>query len=187
MASHKFAAAVRRKFMLWRNSKPNMLAFIIGGLLLFVVGFFVPIIMLFFLGSVSMVYKHKFRGLPIGFELITLTTVIAGRAYGPFVGAVFGFVTAFSALMVASDYDAGAIFFFVACAVVGVLSAALPFTMPLLLVLMLLFVDMCTQWIPLLGAPEQRFVALVYMVMHMALSLAAYKLLGPLFQVMGFH
>lgn len=166
--------------------RPKTLAIAVISLLIaaLFMGVFVPILILFILGAVSMVYKRRLRGIPVGFELVTLTTLIAAKAYGPGVGAGFGAVTALSAQFISGEYDAGILFFMLGAALAGFLASILPVPMPFLLILLMLIVDLATQWIPLLGAPEQKLVALVYMVTHQILVLGAWQLLWPLLMLL---
>ncbi|MBI2145610.1 hypothetical protein HYU18_04800 [Candidatus Woesearchaeota archaeon] len=59
---------------------------------------------LFLIGAFSTAYKRKLEGFgAIGFELVTFTTVLAGIAFGPFSGALFGFATALSSVVISKD------------------------------------------------------------------------------------
>ncbi|MBI2143406.1 hypothetical protein HYU20_03640, partial [Candidatus Woesearchaeota archaeon] len=62
------------------------------------------VMLLFLLGAFSTFYKKKLEGFgAIGFELVTFTTIITGIAFGPLIGALFGFATALSSVLISKD------------------------------------------------------------------------------------
>ncbi len=81
--------------------------------------------LLFLAGAFSTYYKRKLEGLgAIGFELVTSTTLIAGIAFGPVTGALFGFATSLMSVIISRDVGPTTAFFLIASASVG--AAAFP-------------------------------------------------------------
>ncbi|MBI2176453.1 hypothetical protein HYU40_03875 [Candidatus Woesearchaeota archaeon] len=76
--------------------------------------------LLFLLGAFSTFYKKKLEGFgAIGFELVTFTTTIAGVAFGPLAGAMFGFATALSSVLISKDVGVTTPVFLLATAIAG--------------------------------------------------------------------
>ncbi len=85
---------------------------------------------LFALGAFSTYYKRKLEGFgAVGFEFVTFTTVIAGIAFGPVVGALFGFATALVSVAISRDVGPTTVMFLIATAVIG--AAAQPLSVHL--------------------------------------------------------
>lgn len=81
--------------------------------------------LLFLAGAFSTYYKRKLEGFgAVGFELVTSTTLLAGLAFGPLAGALFGFATSLTSVIISRDVGPPTVFFFIASASVG--AAALP-------------------------------------------------------------
>ena len=81
--------------------------------------------LLFLAGAFSTYYKRKLEGFgAIGFELVTSTTLLAGLAFGPLAGALFGFATSLMSVIISRDVGPPTALFIIASAVVG--AAALP-------------------------------------------------------------
>lgn len=75
---------------------------------------------LFLIGAFSTFYRRKLENFgELGFEFVTFTTVIAGVAFGPIAGAIFGFVTAFAAMAIARDMEPTSFLFVAASTIIG--------------------------------------------------------------------
>ena len=73
------------------------------------------------LASISTVYKRYLR-MPPAFELMTFGTVIVSLAYGPVIGAIFGFVTSITSEIVNGSIDIFVVSYAPARAVVGIVT-----------------------------------------------------------------
>ena len=132
---------------------------------------------LFIIGSVSMLYKRKIRGWPIGVEFVTITTFIAGHAYGPIIGALFGLITSVTAQMLSMDYDGGMVMFFVGNSLLGFISAFTPVNLGGI-VFVSLFSDMWTQFFTLIGGSEQKLAAGTYIFTHTIFNVVMWNFMG---------
>lgn len=82
--------------------------------------------LLFLAGAFSTYYKRKLEGLgAVGFELVTSTTVLAGLAFGPLAGALFGFATSLMSVIMSRDVGPTTAFFIAASVIVGAAAAPL--------------------------------------------------------------
>lgn len=80
----------------------------------------ISVMPLFLLGAFSTFYKKKLEGFgAIGFELVTFTTIMAGIAFGSLTGAMFGFATALSSVVISKDVGVTTPIFLLATAVAG--------------------------------------------------------------------
>ncbi|MBI2176600.1 hypothetical protein HYU40_04640 [Candidatus Woesearchaeota archaeon] len=78
------------------------------------------IAILFVIGVFSTYYKRKLEDMSaMGFELVTSTSVIAGIAFGPLFGAVFGFATALVSVTLSRDVGVTTILFLLATVSAG--------------------------------------------------------------------
>lgn len=76
--------------------------------------------LLFLAGAFSTYYKRKLEGFgAIGFELITSTALVAGIAFGPVAGALFGFATSLASVIISRDVGPPTAFFLIASTAVG--------------------------------------------------------------------
>ncbi len=100
------------------------------------------VMLLFLLGAFSTFYKKKLEGFgAIGFELVTFTTIITGIAFGPLIGALFGFATALSSVLISKDVGVTTPLFLLVTAIAGGLAHPLSarFGIVLLGVMLVLF------------------------------------------------
>jgi len=80
----------------------------------------VSILALFAVGAFSTYYKRKLESFgAIGFEFVTFTAVLAGIAFGPVVGAIFGLITSLFSVVISRDVGATTVLFLAATAVAG--------------------------------------------------------------------
>lgn len=77
-----------------------------------------------FAASYSTIYKRTIR-VPSAVEFVTLGTVIAGAAYGPLVGALFGVFTTIASEIISSGVDVNTVFYAVSRGIAGGLSQLL--------------------------------------------------------------
>lgn len=80
------------------------------------------IVLLTLAASFSTYYK-KYIKFTVGFELVTLATVLTAIAYGPFIGAIVGFVSSLAAEVIPQMIDPSS-FFWIISVVVSAFAAA---------------------------------------------------------------
>lgn len=154
-------------------------ALIIFGCLLayFTFGGAVFVITIFFLiGAGSMYYKRHRKGLPIGIELITILTFVIGISYGAVVGVFFGLVTGIvGQYVVGRDFDGDSILFVIAVGIIGAFSSQASQPLMFWVGVSSLFSSIMSQFIDIIGRPEQKAVAIIYIITHFAITLALWN------------
>jgi hypothetical protein len=81
---------------------------------------FLTLIVLAAFGSFSTYYKRKLENFgAIGFEFVTFTTVLVGVAFGPLVGALFGFAVSLTSVVLSRDIGVTTPIFLIATAAIG--------------------------------------------------------------------
>ena len=141
---------------------------------------FIVLLVLFFIGSISMIYKRKIKGFPVGIEFVVMTTVIASKAYVPIVGLIFGAITSVTAQAVSGEYDAGMFLFFISTMLIGFISHYLPFSGLTILAIMVLFSDAFTQSVAFIESTEQRMTAGAFVVTHLFISIIFWNVFGEI-------
>jgi len=163
-----------------RNALIIAVLFIAMAILLFYIygnSFFVLTI-LFLIGSISLIYKRWYKGIPFGIEQVTMTTFVVGKAFGPWAGMIFGVITAITGqYILGDDYDADAIPFFIGVAIVGFIAAFLPFTNIISVGICSLIVGISTAFLDFMRI-EQRFAGILYVLSHLMLTSSLWMPLG---------
>jgi len=171
-----------------RNAIIITVLFIIMAILLFFMygNSFFAITLLFLIGSISLLYKRWYKGVPFGIEQVTMTTFVVGKAFGPWTGMIFGVITAITGqYILGDDYDADAIPFFIGVAIVGFIAAFLPFTNIISVGICSLIVGISTSFIDFLR-PEQRFAGVLYIFTHLGLTVSLWMPVGSfLLRIVG--
>ncbi len=151
---------------------------IIGCLLAyFTFGGAIFVITIFFLiGAGSMYYKRHRKGLPLGIELITILTFVVGYSYGAVVGSFFGLVTGLiGQYFIGRDFDGDSFLFVIAVTVIGALSIHASQPLIFWVGVSSLFSSFSSQFIDVIGRPEQKAIAIIYIFTHFAISLALWS------------
>ncbi|MBI2143897.1 hypothetical protein HYU17_01970 [Candidatus Woesearchaeota archaeon] len=121
--------ATARYLALLLRHKALLFATIGGMAVLFLFGNYIKnavvLLLLALIAVLSTIYKRYMR-VPPAVELVTFSTVLAGVAYGPLVGALFGAVVTVAAEVLNSGIDAFIIGYIPARAVVGFTAAFFP-------------------------------------------------------------
>ena len=133
-----------------------------------------------FLASVFSMYYRRFMHVPPAFELVSLSTVIVGMAYGPVIGAVFGAVAGLAAEIVSGGIDAFVVSYVPARAVMGLLAGFFPFANVIVLGVVLVAVyNMLAQSLYLLqGDPEAKIKTAVFVFFNLGINFVIFSLLG---------
>jgi len=75
---------------------------------------------LFMFGAFSTYYKRKLESFgAIGFEFVTFSTVLAGVAFGPVMGGIFGFAVSVASVAISKDMGPTTFLFFIATSIIG--------------------------------------------------------------------
>ncbi|MBI2143896.1 hypothetical protein HYU17_01965 [Candidatus Woesearchaeota archaeon] len=89
------------------------------------------IALLFVLGAFSTYYKRKLEAFgAVGFELVTFTAVMAGIAFGPLIGALFGLAVSAVSVAISRDIGPTTLFFILATAAIGAIAKGLSSAVP---------------------------------------------------------
>lgn len=83
-------------------------------------------LVLFLFGSFSTYYKRKLEDLgAVGFELVTFSAVVAGVAFGPVAGAVFGLASSLASVTISRDVGPTTLMFLGATTIIGAIAQPL--------------------------------------------------------------
>ncbi|TAL55394.1 MAG: hypothetical protein EPN86_03345 [Nanoarchaeota archaeon] len=135
--------------------------------------------LLFILGTSSLAYKRRYKGIPIGIEQVTMTTFVVGKAFGPGIGVIYGPLTAVvGQYILGNDFDADSIPFFFGAGIVGLTAHSLPFPPLLSVLLCSLIVSFCTSLVDFFGEYEQKLYGLLFMVTHFFVTLSLWLPIG---------
>lgn len=171
--------------MFEKKNRPLVLGIIAGLVLLFFFGHYlkdiVVLALLAAIGILSTIYKRYMR-VPPAVELITFSTVMAGLAYGPVVGATFGAVVTVLAEVFNSGIDAFIIGYIPARAIVGFTSAFFPATdiVTLGLMMSILYNAVAQPLYALQSDAELRFKLIAFVLINVPFNFIAFSLLGEL-------
>jgi len=165
---------------LFLNERKFLIALFMLFIAIALISKFMGVVFLFFIGAVSMIYKRKFKGLPIGLEFVTVTTIVVSKSFGPLIGAIYGLATSITAQMVSTDYDAGMIFFFISSMLIGAIAYFIPFQIIVVIATMSIFSDFFTQFPAIMGRVDHRLAAGVYAVTHLIINMTFWKIAGPI-------
>lgn len=172
-------------FLLEKKNRPLVLGIIAGLVLLFFFGHYlkdiVVLALLAAIGILSTIYKRYMR-IPPAVELVTFSTVMAGLAYGPVVGAVFGAVVTVLAEVFNSGIDAFIIGYIPARAIVGFTSAFFPATdiVTLGLMMSILYNAVAQPLYALQSDAELRFKLIAFVLINVPFNFIAFSVLGEL-------
>ena len=139
------------------------------------------IIFLIAIASVSTIYKYNVK-LSFGFELVTMSTVLATVVYGPIIGAFVGLVSAILAEYLPQMIESSSMFWIISVALSAFLVAIFAGPNPNLLFLGLIsfaFQMLIAEPIRLLGPIELRLQGLLYVVTGLIWNIFVFTRIAP--------
>ncbi len=138
----------------------------------------IAVLVLFVFGAISMIHKRKVKGLPIGIEFVTMTTVIMSITHSAVAGALFGFLTSVTAQIIAQDFDGDMVLYFASMTIVGAVAGSTPLPHIITLSLMCLLTSISSQFFDIIGAPEQKVASIIYIATNQILNLGLWNPIG---------